>query len=305
MAADQNKQTGKTGASSGTGGSAATGKQTGGQRVSGEQIFATTEQENQGQESFATTGQGGAASGSTGSTSGTGQGGSADQMASQVGEVLRGNTTGVSGSVKDVARGAYSQAGEVASQALGQVQEKATTTLDEQKRTLAQGLTSVATSIRQMGDTLRQSDQQAGVVAVTAQYGDTLAHQVEYLSDYLERKDVGEIARDVGQFARRNPSLFIGGAFVLGLLGARFLKSSSPNQALMRTSGNTGANGGDDFQTRMNSTTTAGGVTPVVDAGTTTTSSTVPTAGAGAPETGTTGTTTGTTGGSTTPGTVG
>ena len=31
---------------------------------------------------------------------------------------------------------------------------------------------------------------------------------------------------DVGTFARREPAMFLGGAFVLGLLGGRFLKSS-------------------------------------------------------------------------------
>jgi len=154
---------------------------------------------------------------------------SAQQIASQVGEVLRGN--------KSAAKGILSQAkgstGRVASEAFGQVQEKASTKLDEKKSDLAQGLGSVAESIRQMGENLKGTGEQSGVVSLTAQYGDTLARQVEEFSGYLEKHNVSELMRDVERFARRNPSVFIGGAFVLGLLGARFLKSSSPNQALI------------------------------------------------------------------------
>jgi hypothetical protein len=38
---------------------------------------------------------------------------------------------------------------------------------------------------------------------------------------------VGELIGDVEQFARRSPALFLGGAFALGVLAARFVKSSS------------------------------------------------------------------------------
>lgn len=158
---------------------------------------------------------------------------SVDKAASQVGEVLRGNT----GAAKDAAVDALTQAkdatGEIASRALGQVQEKATSQIDKQKTNLAQGLGSVAESIRQMGDGLKNSGEQTGVGKFTAQYGNSLAEQVEQLSSYLDRKEVTELVRDVETFARRNPALFIGGAFALGLLGARFLKSSSPHQALI------------------------------------------------------------------------
>jgi hypothetical protein len=37
-----------------------------------------------------------------------------------------------------------------------------------------------------------------------------------------------EIMHETQRFARRNPALFLGGSFVLGLLGARFLKTSAP-----------------------------------------------------------------------------
>ena len=43
----------------------------------------------------------------------------------------------------------------------------------------------------------------------------------------MREKDVQAIVRDVERYAREQPALFLGGAFVLGLLGARFLKSTA------------------------------------------------------------------------------
>ncbi len=198
--------------------------------VGAQDSFANTGQKNTSSESFSSTGQG-AQINKTPSMDVSSE--SADKAASQVGEVLRGNT----GAAKDAAMDVLSQAkettGKVASQALGQVQEKATSQIDKQKSNLAQGLGSVAGSIRQMGDGLKDSGEQIGVAKYAAQYSNSLADQVERFSSYLDRKEVGELIHDVEYYARRNPALFIGGAFALGLLGARFLKSSSPNQALI------------------------------------------------------------------------
>ena len=58
-------------------------------------------------------------------------------------------------------------------------------------------------------------------------YVDQAADQVERLSEYVRERDVVQIAGDVEKFARREPALFLGGAFVLGLCAARFLKSSA------------------------------------------------------------------------------
>jgi hypothetical protein len=42
----------------------------------------------------------------------------------------------------------------------------------------------------------------------------------------MREKDPAEMVHDAERFARRNPTAFVGGAFVLGLALARFLKSS-------------------------------------------------------------------------------
>jgi hypothetical protein len=66
------------------------------------------------------------------------------------------------------------------------------------------------------------------------------ADQMRHFSDQLRQKDVRELLSDVERFAQRQPTVFLGGAFALGLLGARFLKSSSPTSGSNQMAGRTG-----------------------------------------------------------------
>jgi hypothetical protein len=133
-------------------------------------------------------------------------------------------------SVKETARGLYDQAKSTAGQAFGTATQRATEVLDEKKGTVAVGLTSVADSIKQVGENLSTTDEPNPIAETAAKYSNSLAQQIENLSGYFERKDVREMMRDVETFARRNPAYFIGGAVALGFLAARFLKSSNPNR---------------------------------------------------------------------------
>lgn len=147
----------------------------------------------------------------------------ASQLAAQLAEVLRGNP----GALRDILAQAGQSGGQAAGKAAGQVQEKVTSRLDQQKQTLVEGLGSVAEGIRQMGENLGKTEQ-GGVVRLTAQYGDSLAGRLDRFSAYLNEREVGDLVGEVEDFARRNSAYFVGGAFLLGLLGARFLKSSTP-----------------------------------------------------------------------------
>jgi hypothetical protein len=80
----------------------------------------------------------------------------------------------------------------------------------------------LAGSIRQAGD--RLSEQQ---VALLARYADRAAARVEEVTDYLRDRDLDDLLADTRAFARRRPELFLGGAFVAGLLLARLFKSSA------------------------------------------------------------------------------
>jgi ElaB/YqjD/DUF883 family membrane-anchored ribosome-binding protein len=145
----------------------------------------------------------------------------------------------VTDTAKDTLNTVKESAGAVAGEAMGQVKDKAGSVLGEQKANLASGFTSVADSIRQVGENLGSSGENNQIAALAGKYGDSLAGQIEKLSSYIEDREIRELMRDVEQFARRNPALFVGGAFTLGILAARFLRSSgSQNQASRRRSSN-------------------------------------------------------------------
>jgi uncharacterized protein YjbJ (UPF0337 family) len=132
-------------------------------------------------------------------------------------------TRQVTGQVKETVGQVADQAQQAAGQVVDQARQQASARLVGQKDRAAEGLTSVAHALRQTSQQLRAQDQQA----VTG-YIESAASQVERMSNYLKQNDLGGLIDDVEQFARRQPALFLGGTFVLGLLGARFLKSSRP-----------------------------------------------------------------------------
>jgi len=136
-------------------------------------------------------------------------------------EGLRGAAEQVKQTAQDAAGTAKEQVGSVVSQ----VKEQATSRIEAQKERATSGIDSVATAIRQTGDQLRDGNQDA-----VAGYVDQAARRLESFSAYLRNRDVNEIIEDVETIARREPTIFMAGAFFLGLLGARFLKSSRPRQ---------------------------------------------------------------------------
>jgi galactokinase/mevalonate kinase-like predicted kinase len=104
------------------------------------------------------------------------------------------------------------------------VKERATTQLSSQKVRATDELDNIAKAVRQTTQQLR-ADNHSGV----AEYIDKAAEQLERFSHRLRDKDINEILEDARQLARRRPAMFIGGGFALGLLAARFIKSSQRN----------------------------------------------------------------------------
>jgi hypothetical protein len=117
-------------------------------------------------------------------------------------------------------------------------------------------LTTVADSIKQVGENLTSAEEPNKITETAAKYTNSLAEQIENISGYFERKDVRDMVRDVESFARRYPAYFIGGAVALGFLAARFLKSSNPKQL----SGGTGRTFNEDYDTGKS--LAAGNTTP-------------------------------------------
>jgi len=104
---------------------------------------------------------------------------------------------------------------------LGGVKQKVTSRVDEQKNKAADGLGGLADVIRNAGNELRTENE------ALASYVDAASDQMRRFADQIREKGVGDMMEDVNRFARRRPALFIGGAFLVGIGIARFLKSSA------------------------------------------------------------------------------
>ncbi|HYF65776.1 MAG TPA: hypothetical protein VD886_23305, partial [Herpetosiphonaceae bacterium] len=123
--------------------------------------------------------------------------------------------------IGDTVSAVTQQAGEKVGLLADQARQTVTSQVATQKDKASEALSSVAQALRQTGDQLRSNDQGA-----IGQYAGQAADQIERLSGFLRDRDVNDIMVEAERFARRQPALFLGGAFVLGLIGARFLKSS-------------------------------------------------------------------------------
>jgi hypothetical protein len=104
---------------------------------------------------------------------------------------------------------------------IDKVRTGAAAQLSTQKDRATDGIGSVVEVVRQGTQHLREDQHET-----IARYVDDAVSQLERFSDRLKQRNVSELFDDAQQFARRNPGMFIGSAFALGLLGARFLKSS-------------------------------------------------------------------------------
>ena len=123
------------------------------------------------------------------------------------------------GSVANAADG-----GATAPGILGGIKQNVTSRVDEQKNRAADGLGGIANVIRNAGNELRNENE------ALASYVDAASDQLRRFADHIRQRGVADMMDDVHTFARRRPALFIGGAFLVGIGIARFLKSSAERE---------------------------------------------------------------------------
>lgn len=128
---------------------------------------------------------------------------------------------GGSGGARAQIREVKNQVVDQATSSFRQAKDSASTSLNESRRQAADRIGGLASAVRSTSEHLR-SEHQDRVAGLT----DSLADQVERLSAYLRDRDLNAFRNDLESFARRQPAVAVGIALALGLLGARFLKSS-------------------------------------------------------------------------------
>jgi hypothetical protein len=129
--------------------------------------------------------------------------------------------SGEGGGAREQIRDVKNQVVDQAKNTFQQAKERAGSSLGESKGQLADQIGTVADALRRTTEHLRSEDQNR-IAGLT----ETLARQVDQVSNYIRNKDAGAMRYDLENVARRQPAVMIGGALVLGLIGARFLKSS-------------------------------------------------------------------------------
>jgi hypothetical protein len=116
------------------------------------------------------------------------------------------------------------EAGQQATQTAGHLAERAADLgleqADHGRQLAAEGIESVARSIRRLSTEIG-ADQPAIANAAT-----TVADQAERTAQFLNETDAREMISKVEAAARRQPLIFLGGAFVLGVATARFFKAA-------------------------------------------------------------------------------
>lgn len=123
--------------------------------------------------------------------------------------------------VKEKAGETVEQVQQKAKELAGQAQTQAKSMATTRKDQAVEGLSQVAEAIRATGNELRYQDHSA-----VAQYSEQVAEQVDRVAQYLGNRDINQLLAEAEDFARRQPQLFLGGAFMVGLLVGRFIKSS-------------------------------------------------------------------------------
>ena len=116
----------------------------------------------------------------------------------------------------------------IASQAQDKAGEQVRSGVDAGKMRAAGALHEVAQSLLG-GDQIQGS----GIGGYIREAGE----QVRRAADFLENTDARDLASRTEEYARRQPALFLGGAFAIGLIAARFLKSSRRNTPTGTTGG--------------------------------------------------------------------
>jgi hypothetical protein len=106
------------------------------------------------------------------------------------------------------------------------VRERAGAQLATQKDKATDGLGTIAQAFKRTTQELREQRHDT-----LAEYVERAADELERLSAGIKNRDIGAMFRDAQNMARRQPAIFVGSAFAIGLLAARFLKSSAPDRS--------------------------------------------------------------------------
>ena len=133
-----------------------------------------------------------------------------------------------SGVAEDVSRQVKEQAsnlGENAKDAVSGASGKLRSAAEDQKNAGADFVTGIAAAVRRAAGEFDTQIPQAG------EYIRRAADQIDNTSDAIRQRDLSELLDGVQDFARRQPTAFLGATVLAGFAAIRFLKSSKSSGA--------------------------------------------------------------------------
>lgn len=136
------------------------------------------------------------------------------------------STEDVVNDVKASAGQAFDQAKEKVSEVADQAQKTAKSQLAERKDQVADGMDSVAAALRKTSEELEGQD-----TGPVGGYVNKAANFLSDISHHVRQNDVDQLLHQVEGFARREPAIALGSAFAIGVIAARFLKSSNQRRS--------------------------------------------------------------------------
>ena len=143
------------------------------------------------------------------------------------------------------------EAGKDATESAGHLAERAADLglqqADRGREQAASGIDQVAQSIRRVSTDMLAEQPTIANAALTA------ADQAERVAQYLRQTDARQIISKVEDVARRQPLIFLGGAFLLGAAASRFIKAAGGQ------SGQSGQSGQGDYRSGYSADYRAGG----------------------------------------------
>ncbi len=142
--------------------------------------------------------------------------------ASELTDAVKGKASELTNSVTRVAKDQAGEIGTAAKEIAADATGRVKSAMIEQKTASADYLGTIAQAVQRAAGEFEIDVPQA------AQYIRQAAGQIETVANAVRQRDMRELVGEVQQFARRQPTLFFGGAVILGFAALRFFKSSAP-----------------------------------------------------------------------------
>jgi hypothetical protein len=144
------------------------------------------------------------------------------EQAKQIANDLKQTASTVAESVTQAAKQEADEIGTAAKEIVDDAANRVKSALGEQKTAGADYLDTVAQAINRAAGEFEADVPQA------AQYIRRAGSELSSVAKAVRDRDVRELVAEVEDVARRQPTLFFGGAVILGFAVLRFLKSSPP-----------------------------------------------------------------------------